>query len=191
MLAASVVAAIVVAEPLIRAQGHSSRTSRPRIVLGSVGPHAVGVNGAPTVGSGDGQNVSVNVEPGPLTVLRSSSTVTLVRIPGTALVRGTVRGVRVVDARGKADGWQLRIVLPELGGRQATASIRRVLAMAASTSGIHARVDVALDRYGDARLLSADRDAGLGAFDVSLTVEARTSTAKPRRFTTPLRFELD
>ncbi len=116
---------------------------------------------------------------------------TLVRVPGTPLVRGTVRGVRVVDARGSGDGWQLSVILPELGRRHASVSVGRVLATAASAAGIHARMRVSVDGHGHAGLLSADRGAGLGLFDVTLTIEARIPHAMRAVVTTPLHLELD
>lgn len=51
-----------------------------------------------------GATISVDVAPGPLTVLEPPATVHLQRVAGTDEFHGAVRGLRIVDARGTNAG---------------------------------------------------------------------------------------
>jgi hypothetical protein len=137
-------------------------------------------------GAAAGQAIEVNVEPGPLTIISSPTTFTLERVPGTNRLHGIVKGLRVVDARGTGAGWKLGTTITHvrIGARgepevapPVVVRVTNVTAMARTTAGLRVAAPQGI-RTGDrASLLTADPRAGLGAFDVSLALDAEAPDA--------------
>jgi hypothetical protein len=144
-----------------------------------------------TANTATGQSLFVTVVPGPLELLGAPRTVSLIRDPGTDRFRGTVRGLRVVDARGTDAGWRLSTAVTELDlrrddpgnrrqpvARAASVHVRKVVAMARATDGITARSTAPLRGDQATWLVTAAPGSGSGVFDVVFEVELRAPAAR-------------
>ena len=147
------------------------------------------------------QGITVTVEPGPLVLMRAPNVFTLTRVAGTPEFRGTLRGIRVVDARGQQAGWKLRATVHDVGSGLGTERFRtrapllvhvtRVTAMADSTRGIHARATTGLVLGRRGWLVAAEPGSGDGAFDVDLDLQIEAADVGGRRLRGAITFALD
>ena len=97
--------------------------------------------------------------------------------------------IRVVDARGTNVGWQLRAGVRGLP-RSVQLGVRRIVAMAVSTCGLHASGDVAARHGHDVRLAGARRGTGAGSFDVTIEVEAVLPSTRGDQVTAGITFDV-
>ncbi len=134
---------------------------------------------APNSPSPDGDavttSVSVRVVPGPLTVVIAPEAVRLRRV-GPSTLEGTVRKLRVVDARSAYAGWDLGVrVIDAAWSRRGHVDVRvdRVVATADTTDGIDVTPTGRRASRDVTPLVRAEPGFGAGAYDVTFTITVR------------------
>lgn len=156
-------------ETVRRTSGRTSEGAKITFAPGARAVFAESTSGPVAAPAGGAtQGISVRLEPGPLIVFHGDRPVTLRRASGGSYV-GTVKGIRVADARLNDAGWRALARLDVAGRGRVRLHVRRVTAFARSLRGLRT-FDATMPNAQDRSVASARVGNSAGTFDLTIGI---------------------